>query len=175
MRLIGFAMLFVAVVVTLWQVVWLGGSLPDPVASHFDAGGNPDGTMSRSGFLAMHCGLQIAMAAMMLGIAYGMKWMPDSLINLPHKEYWLHEDRRKQTLSENASMMVFIAGITALFLACVFQLVYAANIQMAAKLPTAWMGICLGVYLVVIIGMVVRMSLRFRLPAEIQSGKEGVN
>jgi hypothetical protein len=43
--------------------------LPDRVASHFDAAGNPDGSMSKAGFLALTLALGVGDCLLFLGLA----------------------------------------------------------------------------------------------------------
>lgn len=164
MRRIGLGLLFVAAVVTVGQLVWFGGELPDPVASHFGLDGQPDSWVSRTSFLAMHGLVQIGTTGFMLATAYGMKWIPESLLNMPNKEYWLHADRREQSLRKNGSMLILIAGLTALFMAFVFQLVCESNLQGNRPLSTGALFWVLGVYLFAVIGVAVYALWTFRMP-----------
>lgn len=170
MRLVGYALILVAVVLTAWQVVWLGPDLPDTVASHFDRNGQPDGFMSRFSFLAIHVGLQVFTIGMMLGCAMGMRWIPDSLLNIPNKDYWLHEDRRANTLAVNSALLVFVAGLTGVFVSGLFQLSYVANVEDGGQLRMGAVGgavgILLGGFLFLILGVVVFTYWRFRLPKD---------
>lgn len=166
MRLIGYCLLLAAAIATAWQLIWLGPQLPDPVASHFNANGQPNGWSSRSGFRLMHFLVQFGMASLLLGIAYGTKWIPDELINMPNKDYWLHPDRRAESLQKNGGVLVFIAGITSVLVAVVFQLVYVTNVQQNGQLPATSMLGPLVIYFLAL-GLAIWQALRnFKLPPQ---------
>lgn len=136
MRSIGYAFLAMTGIITAWQLAWLGPQLPDPVASHFGPNGNADGWSPRGSFMAMHFFLQLGMAGLLTLIANTTPWLPDTLVNLPNKEYWLHPDRRDAAMAKSGGILIFIAGVTSLFLSHVFHLVYQTNIQNNGQLAT---------------------------------------
>jgi len=167
MRRVGLGLLFVAGALTIVQVLWFAAKLPDPVASHFGPNGQPDSWTSRTSFLAMHVLLQLGMAGFMLGIAYGMKWIPESLLNMPHKEYWLHPDRRDVSLRKNASMLILIAGLTGVFLNVVFQLVCETNIREQQPISTGVLSFALAIYLFAVFSVAGYALWSFRLPPHV--------
>ena len=128
MRRIGYVLLLVATIVTIAQAVYFVPKLPDQVANHFNAHGVADGWTSRNTFLISHVCVQLIMATLLVGVAEYSRFLPDAIFNMPNKEYWLHEDRRDQTLLYNGAILILIAGATAIFLAGIFQLIYMANL-----------------------------------------------
>ena len=166
MRRVGLGLLVVAAIATIAQVLWFSTKLPDPVASHFGPNGQPDAWMSRTGFLAMLVLLQVGMAGFMLAIAYGMKWIPASLLNMPNKEYWLHPDRRDESLRKNGSMLILISGLTGIFLAVIDQLICETNVRANGPLPQGVLFLALGLYLVAVIGVAGYGLWSFRMPTD---------
>ena len=168
MRTTGYAFLVITAFVTLWQIFIMGPDLPNQVASHFDANGVANGWSSKSGFLWMHLLLQSGTAGFMLGIAYLSPWIPDALWNLPHKEYWLHPDRRTESLRTTKSLLVFIAGTTGVFLSVIFHEIYVANLKRLGRLPTTYVWVPLAVYILLVGLAVWKVFHQFRLPSSEQ-------
>lgn len=63
--------------------------------------------------------------------------IPDTLINLPNREYWLAAPRRRDTLNWMASAGLWFASLTSLFLTGVHVLVLQANSQSPPHLSNA--------------------------------------
>lgn len=118
-----------ALVTTVVQAVIYGPQLPATVASHFGGGGAADGSMSRTAFLVLILCLQFGLAGLMVGLAAVLGKLPVSMINLPNKDYWFHEDRREDTIARNRSMLNWITALTAILIVLTFQLTIQANLN----------------------------------------------
>jgi uncharacterized membrane protein len=115
--------------------------LPEKVATHFGASGQPNGWMSRSGYLlflgAIGVGLPLINAIVILLI----RRIPNHLINLPNKEYWLSEENREQTCSYISGQMLWLACLEVAFFAGLHYLTIQANqldpvrLEMAKFMP----------------------------------------
>lgn len=163
MKKFGYALLILAAILTVAQLVAYPFGLPERVASHFGPNGDADGWMSRSSLLAMMVVLQVGTAAIMLGASRFARNAPDSMLNIPHKEYWLADSRREETFSYMESLMTLITAVTALFLSAVFHCVYLANVDGSSKLSIGF-AISFVAYMVFTIAAVIIMLLRFRKP-----------
>jgi hypothetical protein len=74
------------------------GRLPERVATHFDVSGEPNGWASRQAYAALiliGAGFTALVTAGGFAVA---RVLPDSMINLPNKDYWLGEGRRERTM-----------------------------------------------------------------------------
>lgn len=166
-RYAGLAMMGVAIVLAIVQMVVYGGQLPERVASHFDAQGIADGWMSRSAFLGLGIGMQLGVSGLIILFAWAIPRLPDSLINIPNRHYWLDESRRSSTLRINQYMLLLIGGITAVLLIVIFQMTIIANLQPTPNLSGPAIWLTLGLYLVAVIGICGWMAWRFgRIPKE---------
>ena len=86
-------------------------ALPDRVASHFDAGGHPNGWMSRDAF-AWTISLTYAfLGGGLLLLAQVLPRFPNSLINLPNKDYWLAPERRADSLARMGRSLVRFGSV----------------------------------------------------------------
>lgn len=74
------------------------GTLPEVVASHFDAYGNPNGWASKQAFFVFAIVISVIPAVLVFVVPAIIKALPVDLINLPNKRYWLSPERSDQTL-----------------------------------------------------------------------------
>ena len=159
-------LIIAALVLTVILAIVFSPQLPNRIASHFGIDGKPDGFMSKSGFLISMVGLQFGLAIFLTGIGWITAKLPKSMINIPHREYWLHADRAAETLSWLQGVMNWITASTTLFMALIFYLVIRANMLGEVKLPTLGFTLIMVIYLIAILILVVRITLHFRrIPA----------
>ena len=142
-------------------------ALPEQVAVHFNAAGEADGWASKPGLVAIYLGTFPVLAAMFVGIAWGLRKLPASMINLPNKDYWLAPERREATLAFLASWLLWMGNATLLFLVVVLHLTLLANLQPEPKLPDTFWPAFIG-YLGFVAVWIVRLYRRFRKPARTQ-------
>jgi len=121
--------LAIGLIVT-WRVWSLWSQLPDPMASHYGLSGRADSYMSKTGFfLVMGLVGGGALAAIFATPAL-MRRLPRGLINIPHGDYWLaNEERREVAIARMADLHGGMAVATAALLGVVAELVMRANIQ----------------------------------------------
>lgn len=118
----------ILVLVGLMQITYYAPLLPDLVASHFGYQGLANGWMSRAAFIIMHLAMIIFLVLMrMLSIDFRL---PQSAkyISLPHKDYWLTDDRREQTEAYIGRSFVRLSTVVLIFILVLMQLVFMANL-----------------------------------------------
>lgn len=158
-------LLAATLVATLSQVALYADRLPDPMASHFDSAGFADGWMSKPAFLALMVGLQFGLAALLVCMGWLASKLPPSMINIPHREYWLSGDRMAETLAYNRQMMHWLAALTALLILVIFQLNIQANLTETRALPTRTVWIVISLYLIAVVWCAGCLIRRFsRIP-----------
>ena len=92
-----------ALVLALLYFCFLGyhafssGQLPDQVATHFDSSGQPNGWMSRSTHLLFTMALCFGVPLFVVATLFVVRCLSDSIINIPHRDYWLAAERRAET------------------------------------------------------------------------------
>jgi hypothetical protein len=95
------------------------------------------------------------MPAVIAAVFGAVQLLPDSLINLPAKHYWLAPERRKESLSWLTSAGLWFASLDALFFLGVHFLILQANTKSPPRLSNAiWamLAVMLGGVLWLIIG-----------------------
>ena len=161
-------LIVVAILITIALAVYYYPQLPDRVASHFGIDGKPNGWMNKSGFIGTMLGLQIGMAIFMWALTRVIRKMPISMVNIPHREYWLHEDRADETLAWLGGNLNWVNAATCFFLTLIFQTTIEANLTEKVELSSPVFYIVLGLYFFVISIFVAKILLRFRkIPATV--------
>jgi len=124
------------------------GQLPETVASHFNAAGKADGWSSRTTFTALYL-FTVAIMALCFLLPMGLlPKIPDSMINMPRKDYWLAPERRDATFEVVREYMHWIGTATMLFLIYMFHETIQANLSGTNKLGHFWWS--LGAYTAII-------------------------
>jgi uncharacterized membrane protein len=122
------------IVLFLWglaiaQSIYFYPLLPNIVDSHFDAAGKVNGTSSKLTYFVLYFVSLAVTSAFTLCLPFVLKYLPTSTINLPHREYWLSDDRREETLSFfSIHFAWFGVAITVLMIA-VFHLTFLASLS----------------------------------------------
>jgi uncharacterized membrane protein len=135
--------------------------LPDVIASHFGARGKPDDWSSKQTFVAIMIALAAVLMLIFLAMGPILRRTPDSMINLPHKAYWLAPRRREHTIEAVVVMLRWVGVATLALLIGVNQLVMEANLHRDRTLSRAsW--ILISGYLALVLFWSARLYGRFR-------------
>jgi len=135
--------------------------LPEKVASHFNSAGAVDGWMSRDANFLLSAGLLIGLTAMFFFLGIMMQRLPQKWINLPNKDYWFAADREQETRLHLAGWSWTFGALLNLFLLFVFHQVFLANMSDPVAMDNTVMFAGLAVYLMVSLGSVVVLLVRF--------------
>lgn len=142
---------------------WYWNQLPDRVATHFGIDGRPNDWMNKGSATALLCGIQVAMPLFLFGIGSLLQHIPSSMINIPHREYWLHPDRRQQTIEHVSNMLAWIAVLTALEMMAIGHLTFLAN-RTGSPLNAPLFLTILGLYLLGVFSLAGRSYWVLRKP-----------
>jgi uncharacterized membrane protein len=148
------------ILLTLFQAAYYYPQMPEKVASSFNAQGEANGWMDKAGFMIFQIGLTLFLCATFLGVAFGMNYIPVSLVNLPNRDYWFAPERRKETLDFLKREMLWFSNATLVFMLAVFQLTYKANLEQESKLDN-FFWLYMGLYLLYSIWWTVHFYRRF--------------
>jgi uncharacterized membrane protein len=138
--------------------------LPAQVASHFGFNGDADGWMSRTGFAASYVGMVAFIACVFGSIGWLLQHSPNSIINLPRKDYWLAPERRERTIDAMSGQLAGFGLATTAFLMFVFHACMRANLNGTMRLGPEF-GVVFVIYLTAILAFTIRMLMRYsRVP-----------
>jgi len=136
--------------------------LPVQIASHFGAGGAPNGWMSQNAYLLFMLALAVVLP---VAVVLGMSMLPrrmTSAINIPHREYWLDPVRREATLRFLAAHACWLGSLLVVFIAAVHLLLLEANATQPPRLPAAMFYTLLVAFVVALGVWMATLLLRFR-------------
>jgi serine/threonine-protein kinase len=155
-----------ALVIALWLAfagyVWLSASqLPERVATHFGAGGEPNGWMTRAQHVQFTLLFGLLVPAFFLGIFAAIRPLGDRWLNIPRKDYWLAPERREETYDFIMRLGFWLAGMFIAFLAGIHWSILTANARTPIVLPASSVGWVAGPFLVAIFGWMVIFFGRF--------------
>lgn len=123
------------ILLAVFEITYFYPVMPSPMAVHFNAAGMADGWGPKHYFFGTIGAVIALLTIMFAGISLLIHVLPDSLINLPNKDYWFAPERRAQTLQRLTGQLLFIGAITMLLLDGVLYLSCMANIPPVSSMP----------------------------------------
>ena len=156
-------MIGLTICVCIAQMVYWYGRLPDPIPSHFDENGQVDGQMGKAAFYVFIGLMHVLFLIGFPILGNLLRRLPDSMINIPNKAYWLDPQWREETLSLNVGVVNATGWMTSCLIIGIFQLTALVGVNQRELItPEFWW--LLGVYMVGVFSIVIWLLLRFRLP-----------
>jgi len=150
-----------AVVFVITHFLWLS-QMPERVASHFNAAGNPNGWMTRTEHGTFMLLFALGEPAFVLTLIWAMKFLPSNLLNVPKRDYW----HRPENYPKACAIMLTWAQCLALAMLVwntfFNRLIIKANLTSPPHLSNSEVGILTGVLLTVVAGSIAWLIWRFR-------------
>jgi uncharacterized membrane protein len=139
--------------------------LPERIATHFDGSGVPNGWMSRSTLGTFDFIFLFSLLAVVIGVAFLVRVIPTSLINVPNRDHWFAPERRRESHARMFAHMLWLACLLVAFIIGVNQLTFMANLRHGdAHLPGTGFVILLVAFLAALIAWVVGLYRMFPRP-----------
>ncbi|MBX3420962.1 MAG: DUF1648 domain-containing protein [Pirellulaceae bacterium] len=157
------ALTSITMVIGLGLQLWYWPQLPEQVATHFDAQGNPNDWMGKLPATLLAAGLVTLLPLFFIGIGQVIGWLPVCIINLPQRQYWLATERRADTLQWMTGWMMWLTVSITVFMVAINHLTFLAN-RDAQPLSVAWFWGMLGGFLLWTFVLVLVMLRRFAKP-----------
>jgi len=137
--------------------------LPPVMSSHFDGAGRPNGWSTREAFFGLYVFILALMTFCFFVLPRLLRYVPTSLINLPHREYWLAPERKDRAMAMLDDQMGWFGIAILILLVATIQLAINANLDGGA-LPSSIMWFLLGGFVAFAILWTVRLYRRFAVP-----------
>lgn len=157
-------LILILLAVAAGQAFYYAPQLPEQLASHFGAHGEPNGWQSLAEFLQFYATMLGIMLAVFLVMPLGFHRLPNAWFNLPHKEIWLSRENRKQTLQDLQRRMAYCGVITLAFLVSLFQLLFDLNLSNQPRLPERPFWALMLVYLAILFTWSLSIWRAYRQP-----------
>ncbi len=142
------------------DLAWWYPQLPARVATKFDASGRAVGWSSRESLLTLQVTLLVLVTLLMVGLRFGLRWVPLGLINLPHREYWLAPERAEHTYRLVGDLILGMGSGALAFFVAMMHLILRANLQTEPRLGREF-GMLLFAFLALYVGVALRVWLYF--------------
>ncbi len=147
------------------QYFYYAPRLPAIVASHFGRAGSVNGWETKTLFFSLELGSIVLATVISFAVPRMIEALPVSMINLPHKEFWLSPERRDETLGYLQMHMAWFGCALLAFLLFVMELAFRANLLNPPRLNLAAFVPALMAFLVFMGISTIRLVVRFsRLP-----------
>lgn len=138
--------------------------LPDVVASHFNARGVANGWQPKSLFFEFFAGAVAIAGLLTFGIPAIFSKIPVSVINLPHKEYWLAPERKAESLALLNRSFAWFGCAVLLIVTTAVNYAIGQNLHPGGPLGALLLLGVLAGFLVFVISSSVRMLSHFSRP-----------
>jgi len=154
-------------VLLLFALLFVTGTaseLPLTVASHFDAAGQPNAFMTRSGYIRFVLCLCIGLPVLVVSIL-SVVYSRASELKLPNREYWMAPQRIDRTRSFLVAHAVWLGSLLVVLSCFVHWLELGANRQQPPHLSSQSFAACMIAFLVAIAVWIAALMFAFRRPA----------
>lgn len=142
------------------QTVYYYPNLPEMMASHFNASGTADSWMPKNSFFIFEGVILLIILVHFFFLPRFIDKFPDSMINLPNKDYWLAAENRQETFSYIKNFFEwFFIGILGVFIA-INELVFRANLTKQDLSNNVW--IILVVFIIYVFTLLIKFIIRFK-------------
>jgi uncharacterized membrane protein len=140
--------------------------LPETVAIHFSGGGFPDSWGSKTIHTAIFTVLDFLLFFIMYYTPKLIMIFPAKFINLPNKQYWLHDVNRNELMNRLSVLMWEYGAVLFTFLFVTQLLVIQANLRDPVRLDQNAFLIALGVFFIYTVYWTIKMYRTFKVPPE---------
>ncbi len=148
------------------QTIYYYPRLPLVVAQHFGAEGQPNGWVSRDFFFTFSWVLLLGLSAVFMLTPRLLRRIPVSLINLPHREYWLAPERKDESLRFVEIELQWMGVLTVAFIVLVLHLAIRANLNAMHRLENGPFLALLAGFVLATLLWIVQLYRRFPDPEE---------
>lgn len=156
--------LVLVVILAAFYIIATGSALPDVVASHFGPGGAADGAMTRRAYLALMIAVACVLPLLIVAPLRLIGRVPDALLSLPNKRYWLAPERAAATRAWLVDQCAGYGILLCVFLCYVHTLVVRAQASSPPRLDERLMFGGLVAFGALAAAWLTRFMLHFRVP-----------
>ena len=138
--------------------------LPERVAVHFGVGGEPDGWSARTTFAILMLSIAGGQFVLFWLISRFLGRLPDALINVPYRDYWLAPERRQRCFELVGDWLGILVAGTMAFMLALQHVVVEANLGDGTLGPG--FGWSMGAYLTFVGVWLWRLFVALRPPVQ---------
>lgn len=151
-------------VFTVVFVIYTSQYLPEQVATHFGAGGQADGWMTRHGYVLFMTALTIGMTTLVSFVAGTLPRKFPQWTNVPNRDYWLAAEQREDSLAFLSAHGKRLGYVIAMMMLAMHYILLLANHTRPPTLPGAKFSAVLMGFVIALVWWIVRLYRRFPKP-----------
>jgi uncharacterized membrane protein len=157
---------FLVLAVAALFVIRSAGTMPDVIATHFGPSGEANGFMSRTFYVRFMLVFVVLLPLALNFLINRVLSLPNTRINIPHREYWLAPERRGDTVERLQRHMKFFGVLLAAFLSYVHWQVVQANTRSPPALDNLRFSTGLATFMAALVTWIVILRRDFRPPQQ---------
>jgi len=123
------------IVLSILQWIHFYPLLPDRIAHQFDTRGNPVNWSSKQDILWMMIAVKGIILLIFAVLPATANRIPRIWWNLPNRDYWLADERKKETISTVKNALTWLGCVVLLFIMLTNQSVFNYNIPESNRIP----------------------------------------
>ena len=147
-------------------IVYTAQALPARVATHFGAGNEADGWMSRTGYVTFMLAFTVGITGF---IAFATGTLPAKFphwTNVPNRDYWLAPERRAESLAYLAAHGKRLGYLIVMLMLGMHYTILLANHMQPPRLPGPVFTSILVSFALALLWWIVRLYRRFSTPSK---------
>jgi uncharacterized membrane protein len=145
-------------------IVYTSQILPDRVATHFGAGHEADGWMSRAGYVSFMLAFTLGIAGLLVFATSVLPARFPQWTNVPNRDYWLAPQRRDESLRYLAAHGRRLAYLVVMMMLGMHYTILIANQTQPPGLPGSIFTSILFSFVLALLWWIVRLYRRFHRP-----------
>jgi serine/threonine-protein kinase len=162
---IGRILFIIVLFFCFFEMTRLWSIMPDPMAAHFNIAGNADRFAPKAEAFRFQLQTLLIVTLVSLPVQALFLVLPPEIVNMPNRAYWLAPERRKETMGRLSDFGSLMFAVILLTVQAAFELSAYANLQTPIVFNARLMGIIMAVGCAIIVLMLVRLIVSFRVEA----------
>jgi uncharacterized membrane protein len=138
------------------------GSLPERVASHFDASGAPNGTMNRDSYRLFILGFTLGLPLLVVSMLGRVYRKSAGRMNIPNRDYWLAPERVEDTIAFLTGHAQWLGTLLVLLFCAMHHLLLQANSVQPPHLPGSGLNLLMLLPILGVGAWIITMLVRLR-------------
>ncbi len=151
--------------IAIAQTIYFYPLVPELVGSHFNAAGKVNQLAPKLSYFIIYFVSLGLTSCFTLVLPWSLRYIPTSMINLPHRDYWLSGEEREASLSFLTNHFSWFGIATMVLMVVIFHLTFLANLGSVKDINPTIFWALLGAFLLFVIAWVIVMIKRFPNPA----------
>jgi len=159
---LSFSLLVFSAIVFAASVLYFAPLLPERMATHFGAAGQPNGWMTRSQHILFITLIGFGIPTLVITASYSMRFLPSSLLNVPNAAYWRTPEKYPEACDKVFCWSLWLGTLSLIWTALLNYLVIEANRSVPPHLAPEPFLALVGIYVAALGILIVVLIFSFK-------------